>query len=116
MANGEKDFVNISERELTPGDTIAVRFKVGSTNIFRAADEDLGIVSEWQGVKENGDIVPLGRMFLYGQPREYRYGQKTPWQSGRILTASDLQFKALRLVLKDIYNQPILTEKFDLTH
>lgn len=116
MANGEKDFVAISDRKLIPGDTVAVRFKVGGTNIFRAADQDLGIVSEWQGVKANGEIVLLGRMFLYGQPREYRYGQKTPWQSGRILTASDLQFKALRLVLKDIYNQPILTEKFDLTH
>ena len=116
LANGEEDFEAVENNRLDVGDTIGVRFKVSSAGFFRAANENLGIVTEWQGLKENGEWVTLSRMFLYGQPREYRYGQKTPWQSARSLTASDLQFKALRLVLKDIYNQPKLTEQFDVKH
>ncbi len=116
LANGEKDFEAVVNSQLMLGDTIGISFNVGSASFFRAAHEDLGIVSEWQGEKENGELVTISRTFLYGQPKEYRYGQKTPWQSVRLLTAYDLQFKTIRLVIKDIYNQPLLTEKFDLTH
>ena len=112
LANGEEAFKPTIGNELAPGDYVAVQFKVGGTEVFRAADEELGIVSEWQGVKENGEVVTISRLLLFGQPREYRYGQKTPWQSGHLLSASDLQFQSIRLILKDIYNQSLLIESF----
>lgn len=114
LANGEEGFTSVEGHSLEPGDKLAVRFKVGSGAMFRAVDEALGIVAEWQGVQPNGEVIRLDRTFLYGHPRAHQYGKKTPWQSARNLSTYDLQFTAIKLVLKDIYSQVQLTVTFTL--
>lgn len=114
QANGEDTFQSVSQHTIQAGDELVVQFKVSSVEFLRKVDEPLGVVAEWQGIREDGEVETLHRLFLYGQTRKSRYGGINTWQSGRQLSIYDLQFKAIKVVLKDIYNDVKFSETFNI--
>ncbi|GEM_PF-1460155 len=114
LANGEEAFSSVEGLSLQPGDRIAIDYKLSTSNMFRAADQPLGVIIEWHGVKANGEVSILERTFFYNYPRYNPIVRKTRFHSSHILDTYNQQFTDIKVVLKDIYNKPQLSETFNL--
>ena len=72
------------------------------------------MIIEWHGVKANGEVSILERTFFYNYPRYNPIVRKTRFHSSHILDTYNQQFTDIKVVLKDIYNKPQLSETFNL--
>ena len=111
QANG-KDTYQTEVRKLNIGDRIGVKFTVSAGDFFVQADEQLGTVVQWLGVGDDGTTRVLKNMLFNGSPKQLNYFNY--WGATFEIGAYDATFKAIKLVIRDVHNQPKLEHLFQV--
>lgn len=111
QVNGQSDYQS-DALPLKIGDRLGVKFTVSAGDFFVQADEQLGAVVQWIGLREDGTSRVLKNMLFYGSPKQLNYFNY--WRAEFDIGAYDATFKAIKLLIRDVHSEPKLEHVFQL--